>query len=502
MLGKLFAWMVTIILLCTGMQQVAYADAIATVTTPAQLTAAPLLVTAYHLTNNGKNLRTIELYNDGKTIQDLGAWQIAATSDTNVAVIEATMSLAPFAGKYIQAGTHITLDVSDPANNLVWPPLNAAATSIQMIAAGYSPSVAYVNGVTDVMYRVLNASGYSTAKTTSFTNAHRVAANGTPYSGAVFYDDGFYVVPPYPTGLHIIEIYPYSSNCSPFDTSILCGDYIKIANDSVSTAIELDEYVLRTDSSSASRTSANTFTLSGTLQPGEVRSIYLTDAGTRLSLTNSGGYVWFEDMTGMAVYKETVTNYASAGSSLQGYAYALAPDGTWQWTATPMPFADNEITAVVQGCAEGKYFNPDTNRCRTLEDALTALTPCQAGYERSVETNRCRKLVAASALTPCKEGQIRSLQTNRCRAAESAEAQLQPCKEGYERNPATNRCRKAAVAGASTDYPVQPYGESSHSSAAWWALGAVAAVALGYGAWEWRQELATVVASIAARFRH
>lgn len=485
--------------LLLGQQTMAAID---TVSTPGIQSVAPLTVTAYYMADSGKDLQIVEIYNDSKVIQDLGKWQIIATTDNDYKVAGSALSFAPYAGKYIQAGAHITLDMTKPDSQLTWTALTVPATSLQISATGYAPNVAYVNSFAGVMYRVLNTSGYSVSKTGSFTGAHRVDPNGVMYSGDVFYDDGFYIVPSYPAGLRIIEIYPYSSNCSPFDTSILCGDYIKIANDSPDTAINLDDYVLRTDSSSTNRTNANTFTLSGTLQPGQVLPIYMTDTGTRISLTNSGGYVWFEDITGMAVYKNTVTEYASAGSSLQGHAYALATNGTWQWTSTPMPNEDNKITAVVQACAEGKYFNPDTGRCRTLEDALTALTPCAAGYERNVQTNRCRKVAATSELTPCKEGQVRNPATNRCRSQTSAEAGLTPCKEGYERNPATNRCRKAAVAGAATNYPVEPYSESDSSSAAtWWAIGAVAAIALGYGVWEWRQELASFGTGITARLR-
>lgn len=473
---------------------------IAVTPTPNVPTVAPLMITAYKTDTSGKNLLVVEIYNDSKIIQNMGDWSINATTDTDEKIVSSTLALTPLANRYIEPAAHVTLNLDDVHSTLHWVATASPLTSLQMLANGFKPNSAHISGVPgDAMYRTLNLSGYSTAAKTAFTNTPRMDENGQSSLVDIFYDDGFYVAADAPEGLHIIEVYPYSSNCSPFDTSILCGDYIKIANDS-HTKIILDDYVLRTDNSSANRTSSNTFTLSGELNPGEVIPVYRTDTGARLSLTNSGGYIWFEDRLGFTHYADTIVEYASAGSSLQGLAYAKASTGTWQWTSTPMPYSDNEMTAVVQTCAEDQYFNPDTNRCRSLEDTLTALTPCNAGYERNVETNRCRKVsTVTTTLTACKEGQIRNPATNRCKSETDKAAGLTPCQDGYERNPATNRCRKAAVAGASTAYPVEPYGESGDSTAMFWAIGGIAAVAIGYGVWEWRQELAAFGSSLFAR---
>jgi hypothetical protein len=78
-----------------------------------------------------------------------------------------------------------------------------------------------------------------------------------------------------------------------------------------------------------------------------------------------------------------------------------------------------------------------------------------------------------------------------------------PCDEGYERNPATNRCRKvatvlgtSAAGGVSENTP-----ESSSPLAVWgWALAGVAGTgAVGYGVYEWRQEIASGWKSLKAR---
>lgn len=472
---------------------------IVTMPTPTTSTVAPLMITAYKTDASGSNLLIVEIYNDSKTIQNMGDWSINATTDTNEKVVASTLMLTPLANHYIEPETHITLDLDNAHSDLQWVAAASPMTSLQMSARGFSSNVAHIGSVTgNAMYRTLNASGYSTAKS-AFTNTHRMGENGQPSMTDIFYDDGFYAAPNNPVGLHIIEVYPYSSSCSPFDTSILCGDYIKLANDS-HTKIILDDYVLRTDNGSTNRTSSNTFTLSGELNPGEVLPIYKTDAGTHMSLTNSGGYIWIEDRLGITQYVDTAIEYASAGSSLQGLSYAQTSAGAWQWTSTPMPFSDNIITQVAQTCAEDQYFNPDTNRCRSLEDTLTALTPCQTGYERNAETNRCRKIAdTLTSLTPCKAGQIRNPATNRCKSDADVASGLTPCQDGYERNPATNRCRKTGVAGASSAYPVEPYQEVGRSSAMYWAIGGIAAAAVGYGVWEWRQELGAFASSLLAR---
>ena len=271
--------------------------------------------------------------------------------------------------------------------------------------------------------------------------------------------------------------------------------------------VSLDDLVLRTDSSSSSRTSSNTFALTGDLDPGAFYLVWLTDSGARISLTNSGGYVWLEDALGTNLYAPSMTEYEGAGSGEQGLSYALDPDGKWVWTTTPSPNGTNVITApieIIAPCPAGKYRNPETNRCRNIEEAINELTACNEGYTRNPLTNRCRKNTssATSSLTPCREGQVRNPETNRCRSIASEVASLVPCNDGYERNPATNRCKK--VLGASVtkaEYPVEPYATSGQGAGIWWGLAGVAAGALGYAVWEWRRELAMFGAGLASRFR-
>lgn len=447
----------------------------------------------------------IELFNSGNAPVDLAEVRLLDTANP---ARELLFNKTERAG-WLEPGKHVVLATDGAVSNettyalLGWS--NAAElvatrpASISVVYGGNRPSSVDISGDNILRKRTFGSASYNT----TFQDAMSPSDTADVTLWDRLYDDGLYAPPATADGLAIIEIYPYSSSCSLFDSSILCGDYIKIANTS-GHAIDLDEYVLRTDSSSANRTAANTFSLAGTLQPGETYLVHRTDAGGAISLTNSGGYVWFEDIWGIEQYIDTAAHYESAGSSRQGYSYALAEDGTWQWTSTPQPYGDNTITvpiAEAAPCPEGKYRNPDTNRCRNIEDVISDLVPCGEGKERSPETNRCRNIASsASSLTPCKEGQERNPATNRCRSIASAIAELLPCDEGYERNPATNRCRKvkdANVLGA--EYPVEPYKQEGVALATWWAVGGIAALAVGYGVWEWRREIGAGLARVLRR---
>ena len=98
-------------------------------------------------------------------------------------------------------------------------------------------------------------------------------------------------------------------------------------------------------------------------------------------------------------------------------------------------------------CPEGKYRNPDTNRCKNIETASSELTPCASDQIRSSETNRCKKIntAAGSSLTPCQPDQVRNTSTNRCKKISSTGASLTPCQPDQIRNPTTNRCKKAGA---------------------------------------------------------
>lgn len=131
------------------------------------------------------------------------------------------------------------------------------------------------------------------------------------------------------------------------------------------------------------------------------------------------------------------------------------------------------VTTIFAPCPAGKYRNPDTNRCRNIETAVSSLVPCNEDEYRSPETNRCRKFASASN-------------------------SLVPCSEGQERNPETNRCRNVgsvAAADIATEVlDLQP--QNTPGSINWGIIGAAIAATLAYMAYEWRFEIFRAVARL------
>ena len=204
------------------------------------------------------------------------------------------------------------------------------------------------------------------------------------------------------------------------------------------------------------------------------------------------------------VVSETV--YSDPGDD-QAWAYI---DGAWQYTSVPTSGTANiatpengevESASTVASCPVGKYRNPLTNRCRTIEADAAILADCQEGYYRNPETNRCRKIAAAAVLVACQTGYTRNPETNRCRKDGTDDDGLTPCKAGQERNPATNRCRN--VSALTTPASVAEAEESAGTSntALPWVIGIAAVGAVGYGIYEWRHELAGAVSGLFRRLK-
>lgn len=248
--------------------------------------------------------------------------------------------------------------------------------------------------------------------------------------------------------------------------------------------------------------------LSGTIQPG-YKAFY------NLTLPNAaGGKVQFITNT----TEDSVDYPADMGDD---DSWSLI-DGTWQKSTLPTPNAANSLPVeggkgaseepALEPCPPGKYRNPDTNRCRNIEVA-SGLTPCKLGQYRSLETNRCRNLGSSTnsliacapgqyrnaetnrcrkigstgmALVACKTGQYRSPETNRCRKIASTSTAT-PCKEGYERNKETNRCRK--VLAVTANNPLADVASVASKPVSYPVIGVVAIFALGYGIFEYRQDI-------------
>ncbi len=184
-------------------------------------------------------------------------------------------------------------------------------------------------------------------------------------------------------------------------------------------------------------------------------------------------------------------------------------DNVWQFTNQPTPGGINmpslaggsggsEEPTTLAACPEGKYRNPETNRCRNIETD-SGVKPCAIDQIRNPTTNRCRSIFASdSGLTACKPGQTRNPDTNRCRGATTASNILKACAANQERNMETNRCRKKAVSTVATTN-VQDIESKTQAEHGGWLLAGTASIGLaGYGVAEWREEIGLIGRKLAA----
>jgi len=80
------------------------------------------------------------------------------------------------------------------------------------------------------------------------------------------------------------------------------------------------------------------------------------------------------------------------GSGVAGAAGGgLAPEVMAPVVHDSLGAAGGAGAAEYADCGEGRYRNPETNRCKKIETE-PELKPCAEGYERNPETNRCRKI--------------------------------------------------------------------------------------------------------------
>jgi hypothetical protein len=222
------------------------------------------------------------------------------------------------------------------------------------------------------------------------------------------------------------------------------------------------------------------------LEPGAYHTLYASETGLILP-NGAGGTIYLLASDASEAY---VVTYPP--DMPDDVAWAWFGNSDWQITYLPSPGSANRAQPL-KPCSAGQERNEDTGQCRnTVVAAGTTPAACPAGQERNPATNRCRSITAAATptLTPCKPGQERNPETNRCRSVVVAGATLKPCASGQERNPETNRCRK--IAGASTTSPVAVQDVTATTKSdmvGWWFAGIIGVSALGYAAYEWRQEI-------------
>ncbi len=291
-------------------------------------------------------------------------------------------------------------------------------------------------------------------------------------------------------------------NCVPITTPALCQNNVVISefvSDPVGLEADGGEFIelYNPDNgpvqlqgcgvvSSKSPQSLYSFTNSDMITGHGYFVIYTTD-----KLVNASGSVTF-----VATGREDVINYSNLH---EGDDMSYFETG-WEVTNQPSPMLANlhavenapgmgsgSSTATLAPCPTGKYRNPDTNRCRTLELAVATLAPCDEDQFRNPLTNRCKSIATtAGSSQSCPAGQERNPETNRCRKTAKTANQPKPCDPGQERNPDTNRCRKVVTQSANQSADITSKPGSSRLSLE--AIAILGLISFGYVGYEYRSD--------------
>ncbi len=449
---------------------------------PVVMTDSPVMITGYSF--QGPTLQYIQLFNSSNEVIDLVNWQLQFSVSGMASPVDLPLLqglLKP--GGYVLAAKEGSVSDADVSYSLVVPPgVNGVVSSIRLIPADFLPHSITVK--VDATH-----SHWKRAISTATGNYLSTFTAFTPDSQYVLYGHGFYEYPE-SVSLQITEVLANPRACSPIETSGDCVDFVKLYNPTAQV-ISLSNFRLRVGYLGQISSASNTFALAGEVQPGGYEVIVKSADDKPVSLTNSGAFLWIEDLYGMKIYETTVLEYPDASSDAkkgQAWAYDNA-DGVWKWTTQPTPFNSPsvfpviiskpkvQVTAGSVPCKEGQYRSEETNRCRALASDVAVLAPCDDDEERNPATNRCRKL------------------------ATLANQQLAACKEGQERSAETNRCRNVALEGPpAAAFAVEAAGEAGKAFVGWWAAGGVGMLGLGYGAWEWRREALGLLQKIGTFF--
>jgi hypothetical protein len=268
----------------------------------------------------------------------------------------------------------------------------------------------------------------------------------------------------------ITELLP---NAAGIDTG---NEFIEIFNPNKTENISLKGYVLAIGPSLEKQYVLEEYIL----KPAEYKIFTNSELGYSLLNTSSRATLFMPN----GDIASEVPAYTSPGD---GEAWAFV-NGVWQYTNAPTPALPNTANTIKSE--------------KTSATSTATIKPCAANQYRSAETNRCR-LVSTSgqaAPTPCKTGQERNTETNRCRLI--ATPSISTCKEGQEKNPETNRCRNIKKL-TTAHYGIKKATEQQQAGMGWYmwaAIGGIVLLILGYGVWEWRDELGSFMHKLKAKF--
>lgn len=493
-------------------------------------TTPDLIVTTFSATNY---LDVIEFYNQSSAPVDMSAVEIiVGDGRLDSDELSRTCTLRPASGwllpkRYITAtdATSLTISSQRLQGDCIFAP-GANIASIQILLHGVRvqliDAIVFNTGQTYARHIHAQDKNVQRSANASLKQRGSFPVDYKAFSGSlVLLDEPLYIPPVDGKGLQLVEILPISRSCLPSDIAMDCGDYIKLKNTS-SKEVNIAEYRVRAGTlASAVALTWHESTLTPErdelmLGPGQFFLLRYENDGDSLSLTNSASNVWIEDYYGTKVYDE-VSYRDMDKAAARDRSWALnGTVGMWQ-LGIPSPLGENAFPiesepgkgsgtkeSVIKPCRDDQYRSEETGRCRTIA-AAKILTPCREGQYRSEDTNRCRSIAAtvASVLKPCADNQFRNPESGRCKKIVSTdELALADCGEGRERNPETNRCRnvRSITSIPEAAFAVESIKDSAQAFIGWWALGGIGLLALGYGAWEWRRELAVLFGRLTAFF--
>ena len=204
------------------------------------------------------------------------------------------------------------------------------------------------------------------------------------------------------------------------------------------------------------------YPLSGVIPPDGYLARYATDFSLTKNPTSSNDLSLI-DVDGNTV--DTLTYYNGQKKATAYAAFGYQNNGQAQWLQTyhPTPGEANDYQKY-KTCPVGKVINEETGNCVNASTLDTALAPCPAGKYRNPLTNRCKSI--------------------------DDDDEKEPCPEGYERNPETGRCRKIRN-NDGADYALEP--DSFGDTTSFVAIGVIAilvAIGLTYVVVQYRHEIA------------
>jgi len=499
---KMGALIVTVSLFAVSLASASSVAALSPDGPPAEPPSSPLRVSAYSLElttiredtipEYHEKVHYIELQNTSDKPVNLNEYILRVTDTNGLIVATAVFSDEPlWSGYYLPPGGFVTVSFNGSVSDTQFD-FDAAEVNHEVSKPLLNREFQLFWGDVGVYSKAVKLKLDSLEQTRLVFMT--VTAEEQAAEALKVYDTPLYK-PAQEFPLAPIEVLANPKACDPREMSSDCAEYVKFYN-STNDTVEFDDTRLRIGYLGQSSSANNTSLLSGSVEPGEY-------AIFSLPITNSGGYVWLEDMYGVVPFENTVVEYPDASAtSRRGMSWALI-DGMWQW-ATPSPGGENIAIAVdvenddeesnLVPCRADQYRSSETNRCRLIASVSSSLKPCAANQSRNPETNRCRDVTSSSsALTPCAANQYRNPETNRCRLIASAASTLNPCAANQERNADTNRCR--AILSASVpkaDFPVEESEKTNDQPLGWIVFAGVGLMALGYAGWEWRYEIAGI----------